>query len=304
MRLSIWPGTEHPWDELVATAQHAEATGWHGLWLADHFMNNAPRHERPLVPRLEAWTGLAGIAALTNNLRLGVLVSGNTYRHPAILAKMAATVDSISEGRHVLGIGSGWQENEHDAYGIELPSVPERLDRLEEACAVIKSLLTEQRTTFHGRHYQLLEAPCEPKGFPGGLGIPLLVGGGGERVTLRIAARYADQWNTWGLPELIAHKSQILSKHCDNYGRDPSTIERSAQVLVHLVDTPAAAEELRAQEMPMPAVIGTAGELAEIVARYREIGLDELIVPDRSLGASLQQRLDVMDRFRQEVFGG
>jgi F420-dependent oxidoreductase-like protein len=264
-------------------------------------MPDAPDGTRPLKARLEAWTTLAALAALTDRMRLGVLVSGNTYRHPAILAKMATTVDVVSGGRHVLGIGSGWQQNEHDAYGIELPAVPDRLDRLEEACEVITSLLRNPRTNFEGRHYRLVDAPCEPKPVAGGLGVPLLIGGGGERVTLRIAARYADQWNTWGLPQLIAHKTTVLERHCETIGRDPASIERSAQVIVHLADDPARLGELRAQEIPMPAMIGTANELAEIVASYREIGLDELIVPDRSLGETISERLETMDRLKEEV---
>ncbi len=303
MRLSIWPGTDHPFGELVATARHASQTGWDGIWLADHFMPDTPDGTRPLTPRLEAWTTLAALATLAEGLRVGVLVSGNTYRHPAIVAKMATTVDVISGGRHVLGIGSGWQVNEHDAYGIELPSVPDRLDRLEEACAVISSLLRNERTNFEGRHYHLVDAPCEPKPVAGGLGVPLLVGGGGERVTLRIAACYADEWNTWGLPELIAHKRSVLERHCESIARDPASLEISAQVIVHLEDDPERRSELRARDMPMPAMIGTAAELAEIVADYRAMGLDELIVPDRSLGRTISERLEAMDRLKDEVVG-
>jgi F420-dependent oxidoreductase-like protein len=301
MRLSIWPGTDHPFDELAATAAHAEQTGWDGIWLADHFMPDTADGTRPLTPRLEAWTTLAAIAARTDRLRLGVLVSGNTYRHPAIVAKMSTTVDTVSGGRHVLGLGSGWQQNEHDAYGIELPAVPERLDRLEEACEVITSLLRNERTNFAGRYYHLVDAPCEPKPVAGGLGVPLLIGGGGERVTLRIAARYADEWNTWGLPQLIAHKMTVLERHCETIGRDPGSIERSAQVIVHLADDPDRLRQLRGQETPVPAMIGTATDLAEIVASYRAIGLDELIVPDRSLGDTVSERLELMDRLKEEV---
>jgi F420-dependent oxidoreductase-like protein len=301
MRLSIWPGTDHPFGELVSTARHAERTGWDGVWLADHFMPDAPGGTRPLTPRLEAWTTLGALSALTDRVRLGVLVSGNTYRHPAVVAKMAATLDVVSGGRQVLGLGAGWQQNEHDAYGIEYPAVPDRLDRLEEACEVITSLLRNERTSFDGRHYHLADAPCEPKPVAGGLGVPLLIGGGGERVTLRIAARYADEWNTWGLPQLIAHKMTVLERHCETIGRDPASIKRSAQVIVLLADDPAQLRRLRAQEMPMPAMIGTAQELAETVASYREIGLDELVVPDRSLGETITQRLETMDRVKDEV---
>ena len=216
MRFSVWLGTQQAWDDLVTSAEHAERTGWDGLWLADHFMpNGAPSS----VPRLEAWTTIAAIAARVGRVRVGVLVTGNTYRHPAVLAKMAATVDHICEGRLVLGLGAGWQENEHEAYGIELPAVAERLARLDEACQVIRLLHSEERSNFEGRFYRLVDAPCEPK--PVQRPLPLLIGGGGEKTTMRIAARYADEWNCWGLPELMAHKSEVLERHCLEIGRDP-----------------------------------------------------------------------------------
>lgn len=303
MRLSIWPGTEHPWDEIAATARHAAATGWDGVWLADHFMPNAADGSRPLSPRLEGWCGIAALAGLVERVRLGVLVSGNTYRHPAVLANMAATVDHVCGGRFVLGLGAGWQHNEHDAYGIELPVPRERLQRLDEACEIVKSLLNEDVTDFEGLHYHLSGAVCEPKAVAGGLGIPLLVGGAGEQVTLRIAARYADEWNTWGLPELIAAKTEVLHRHCESVGRDPAAVGRSAQVLLFLVDDPSRAAQVRAGAAAtgMPFAVGSAAELAEVVAGYRRIGLDELVVPDRTLGASVGERLETMDRLREEV---
>ena len=124
MQFGIWLDMQQTWDELLGTAEHAERTGWDRIWVADHFM---PNGERSSAPRLEAWTTISGIAACIDRVRVGVLVTGNTYRHPAVLANMAATVDHLSEGRHVLGLGAGWQENEHESYGIELPEIPERL---------------------------------------------------------------------------------------------------------------------------------------------------------------------------------
>jgi F420-dependent oxidoreductase-like protein len=301
VRLSIWPGTENDWQEVLATARHAERTGWDGVWVADHFMQNMPDGSRPLTPRLEGWTAVAALAGLVGRVRVGVLVSGNTYRHPAVLANMAATVDQVSGGRLVLGLGAGWQQNEHDAYGIELPPPPERLRMLREACEVVKGLLRDERTTFEGAHYQLADAVCDPKAFPGGLGIPLLIGGSGERVTMRIAARYADAWNTWGLPEVIEAKTRVLARHCEELGRDAAAIERSAQVMVHLTEDAAERERLRVATGTLPSAAGGAAELAEVVAGYRAIGLDELIVPDRTLGGTLAERLETMDRFREEV---
>ena len=148
MQVSLWPSPTLPFHEVLALARHAEATGWDGLWYADHFMPNA---EDTSAPWPEAWMTLAGVGAQVPRIRLGTLVTGNTYRHPAVLAKMAATLDHMTEGRVVLGLGSGWQENEHRQYGIPFYTVKERLQRLEEACAVIKALFSESKAGFEGR---------------------------------------------------------------------------------------------------------------------------------------------------------
>jgi F420-dependent oxidoreductase-like protein len=223
MRFSVWPNPSQRFEEVLEIARHAEATGWDGLWYADHFM---PDGQNTLVPWPEAWTTLAALAASVPRLRLGPLVTGNTYRHPAVLAKMAATVDHVSGGRLVLGLGAGWQENEHRQYGIPFHTLRERLERLGEACEVIKSLFSNEKTTFKGRYYQLEDAVLEPK--PLQRPLPLLVGGGGEKVTLRIAARFADEWNVWGDVETLRRKMRILDVYCSEAGRDPRSIQRSA----------------------------------------------------------------------------
>ncbi len=205
MRYSFWPAPTHTFEETRQLAEHAEKQGWDGLWLADHFMPNA---EDTSAAWPEAWTTLSAIAATVPRLRLGTLVTGNTYRHPAVLAKMAATVDHISRGRLVLGLGSGWQENEHKKYGIEFGTVGERLEKLEEACQIIKGLFTGESMTFDGKYYQLENAPLEPK--PVQPTLPLMIGGGGEKVTLRITAQYADEWNVWGNVDELTHKMNIL----------------------------------------------------------------------------------------------
>jgi F420-dependent oxidoreductase-like protein len=295
MRFSIWLGTQQTWDELVGSAEHAERTGWDGVWVADHFMPNSQRSG----PRLEAWTTIAGIAACVDRLRVGVLVTGNTYRHPAVLAKMAATVDLISEGRLVLGLGAGWQQNEHEAYGLELPAVPDRLARLEEACQVIRLLHSQERSNFQGRFYNLVDAPCEPK--PLQRPLPLLVGGSGETVTMRIAARYAEEWNCWGLPEVMEHKFEVLEDHCRKLGRDPDSLARSAQALVLMSDDGAQLNRWSAETSAMPRIIGTPEEVAETMERYAKIGLNEFVVSDLTLGRDTNERRDNMDRFLDEV---
>ena len=160
MRFSFWPNPSQPFNDVLALAKHVESTGWDGIWYADHFMPNAPDTSAPWP---EAWTTLAALGASVPRIRIGTLVTGNTYRHPAVLAKMAATLDHITDGRVVLGLGAGWQENEHTQYGIPFYSTAERLARLNEACHVIKRLFSEPKANYDGRYYQLADASLEPK---------------------------------------------------------------------------------------------------------------------------------------------
>lgn len=295
MRFSLWPNAGNSWDETRELCRHAEATGWDGIWFADHFMPNAADVSAPTA---EAWTTVAALAAAVPRVRIGTLVSGNTYRHPAVLAKMAAQVDQISHGRAVLGLGAGWQENEHTAYGIPFYTVGGRLRRLEEACRAVKGLFTNERTTFEGRYYQLKDAPLEPK--PVQRPLPLLIGGGGEKVTMRIAAQYADEWNVWGTPETLRRKMAVLDQHCRDLGRDPKTLKRSAQALLFLSDDPAVLERARAG-MGMPVTAGSVDELRETMRQYAEAGVDEIVVPDRTLGRDAAQKKATMDRVIQEI---
>lgn len=298
MRLSLWTSSNQPWSEILATARHAESTGWDGLWVADHFMGSVPGPLPAEVPTLEAGSLVAALAAAVDRVRIGTLVYGNTYRHPAVLANMAATVDHVSGGRFVLGIGTGWQVNEHEQYGIELPPVGERVDRFAEAIQVVRSLLHEPTTTFHGDHYRLTDALCEPK--PVQERLPILVGARGDRM-LGIVARHADEWNTWGLPDHIAERSAALDRACEAAGRDPGEIARSAQALVMFTDDDAEADRLAAA-VPRPLLVGSPERMREVVAGYVEGGLDELIVPDFTFGPGAQ-KVDALDRFRTEVVG-
>ena len=297
MRFSFWPAPAQTWAEVASLAQHAEQTGWDGIWYADHFMPNA---EDTTAPWPEAWTTLAALAASVPRVRSGTLVSGNTYRHPAVLAKMAATLDHISGGRAVLGLGAGWQENEHQQYGIPFYTLAERLARLDEACQVIKALYNEPAANFDGRFYQLHQATLEPK--PVQQPLPLLIGGGGEKVTLKITARYADEWNVWGTVDTLRHKMEILDRHCDNVGRNPADIQRSAVALLFLSDDESFLERMRSVEIERPSIIGGVSEVKDIVAEYQAIGVDELIVPDFTLGSADQKRA-TMDTFIGEVAG-
>ena len=199
-------------------------------WAFDHFIPLGPD---PTGPQLEGWTLLAALAARTERLRVGLMVTGNIYRHPAVLAKIGATVDVISRGRLDFGIGAGWNELECRMYGIPFYTAGERIRRLGEACEVVKRLWTETVANFDGKYYQLDDARCEPKPlqkpYP-----PYVIGGSGEQLTLRVVAQYANIWNfVGGSVDTFRHKTEVLAQHCAAIGRDPKSIERSIQIRVN-----------------------------------------------------------------------
>src|SRR5579884_123188 len=202
-------------------------------WDFDHFIPLGPDSTGT---QLEGWTLLAALAAQTERLRVGLMVTGNTYRHPAVLANMGATVDVISHGRLDFGIGAGWNELESNMYGIPLYTPGERIRRLGEACEVIKLLWTEPVANFDGKYYQLRDARCEPKPVQKHY-TPFVIGGSGEQLTLRVVAKYADIWNfSGGSVDLFKHKQEVLDGYCKEIGRDPATIQRSIQRQVNYND--------------------------------------------------------------------
>jgi len=291
MRFSIWPTTGQPWQDVVDTVRHAEATGWDRAYLADHFMANSDDPAEAAVPLLEATAALAALAPLTSTIRLAPLVLGMTYRHPAAVANWAATLDHVSNGRLVLGLGAGWQVNEHEQYGIELPPPGPLVTRFHEGLRVIEGMLTQERTTVHGQHYRVTDALCEPKPVQGR--VPLLVGGKGDRM-LGIVARHADEWNMWGLPDAIAERSAMLDRQCEKAGRDPGTVARSCQALWFLGTDGDDARARAAASPARAAVGGTPEDLVEMVERWRDVGVDEVIVPDFTLGTGAEKR-EAMD---------
>jgi F420-dependent oxidoreductase-like protein len=300
MRFSIWPSPAQPWDDILDITAHCERTGWDGVYFADHFMPNDPGGGDPLDgDMLECWSVIAALAASVPRLRISPLVTSVTYRHPAVLAKIASAVDQVSGGRLTLGVGAGWQVNEHAAYGIALGSVRERMDRFDEAVQILRSLLTKPRTTFSGRYFELRDAPAQPA--PVQDRMPLLVGGAGERRTLRTAARYADEWNAWTTPELLAHKLSVLREHCEQVGRDPGEIHVSTQALLYLsTDEAWVAEKKRETSEARAVIVGTPSEVADIVASYAEAGADELIIPDGTLGPA-DRKKEACDLFMTEI---
>jgi F420-dependent oxidoreductase-like protein len=258
MRFAFKTSPQHTtWPDMLAVWQAADDIElFESGWTFDHFY---PIFSDSTGPCLEGWATLTALAQATRRLRMGVLVTGIPYRHPAVFANLVATVDIISGGRLELGIGAGWNEEESGAYGIELGSARERSDRFEEACAVLVGLLGPEATTsFTGRYYRLTDARCEPKPIqrphP-----PICIGGSGERRTLRTTARFAQHWNYVGGPvEEFKHKVSVLHDHCADVGRDPAEIRLSTHIRLSSPD------EL--------------GKVADEVAAFGEAGLDMAIV--------------------------
>jgi len=294
MRFGFWPAASNPWAEILTVARHAETSGWDRLWFADHFMPNADDTSAPVH---ESWTVLTALAVRVPRVQLGHMVAGNTYRHPALTAKMAAEIDIISGGRFILGLGAAWQENEHRAYGIHFGTVKERLDRLDEACAIVADLFRYQKTNFDGRHYQIADAPLEPK--PIQTPLPLMIGGGGEKRTLRIVAKHANEWNVWGDPDTLRHKNAVLDQHCADVRRDPADIQRSACALL-MYNFPQDALD-RAAASGRPILGGDRDTVLQTIRDYIDAGVDELILPDFTLGQNAFERTERMDQFINDI---
>ena len=289
-------------DGVVAMAAAAEDTGYDSVWVMDHFFQLPPMGG-PTAPMLDSYTLLGALAARTSRVRLGAMVTGVTYRNPAHLAKIVTTIDVISAGRAILGIGAAWYDVEHEGLGFDFPPVGERLDRLGEALQICRAMFTEEAPSFEGTYYRIHEARNVPPPVqPGGPAI--LVGGSGERRTLNLVAHYADMCNLFGDPATIAHKVEVLRSHCDAVGRDPSeiTVSRlSTLVLTANEEETAATQDFLRQvtgEDPTGSDVGTEDELVARVEELAAAGVDYFIfnvptgTPDtvRRVGAVLVDR--------------
>ena len=289
MKFSIWPRNDRSPSDLLTDVRAAEAAGWYGAWLADHYMPNTGDTTPARGDVYECWSLLPAMATVTSRIRIGTLVSPTSVHHPALLAKRAAAIDQLSGGRMVLGLGAGWQINEHYAYGIELEPPGKRVTRFDEAIQIVRALLSQDSVSFSGACYTITDAPCDPK--PVQSPLPLLVGTRSPRM-LRITARHADEWNTWGAPEVAAEGRAALLRACEETGRDPGTIKTSANAMV----------ELGEQAPPAGRGIGgSAQQLADTFGRYAELGFDEFIMPDWNLGDDPSQRADNVARIKAEA---
>ena len=298
MQFAVWPSYERPWDEVLTLARWAESAGFGGFWAADHFLQfGAADDDRGDGEVQECWTVLTAVGAAVPRLRLVSMVSPVTFHHPVVLTKRAVTADHVSGGRVVLGVGAGWQVNEHLAYGVELPAPGPRVDRFGEALQVIHGMLREDRFSFGGSYFQVDDVACRPK--PVGA-LPILVGSKGPRMA-RLTARWADEWNTWGDPTQLAERSALVEQACDSVGRDPATLTRSAQAVIVLLDDEADRAAAEAKAMPGQTLIGTAGQLVELLQQYVAMGVHEFAVPDFNLGRTGAERLEQYQRLHAEV---
>jgi F420-dependent oxidoreductase-like protein len=282
------------WTEWKNIVQWTEELGFESLWRSDHFFSffGASR----TIDSLDTMVAHTYTATASSRIRFGPLVLSMTFRHPAILARMAAAIDQLSNGRFILGVGAGWNTTEHEAYGIELPPVKQRMDNLEESVQVIKALFENDAATFDGKIYHLKDAPMNPK--PAQKPMELLIGGGGEQRTLRMVARYATEWNapiTQGL-EVFKHKSEVLEQHCEKEGRDPATIARSVmtgyisgenqaevdkKVQAAIASAP---ERFRRTDgrPPMTALWGTSAQIVEQIKEIEDAGISRIMLQHRS----------------------
>ncbi len=298
MKFSVWPAPGRAVEELLDLAKWADASGWFGFWFADHYMPNTGDESFSPGDVHEVWSILPAVAALTSTIRVGPLVSPTSVHHPAVLANRAVTLDHVSAGRMVLGLGAGWQINEHRAYGIELEPPKVRVDRFEEAIQIIRSLLDDDRTTFDGTHYTITDAPSDPRPIQDVL--PIVVGTKGPRMC-RITATHAQEWNTWGEPTTAAERLAIFDAACARVDVDPTTKHRSVQAMITFTSDQSIIDEIEASPRAEMAIAGSTERVLDAIGRWSESGFDEVIVPDFSFGDTAAERRDNFERFRDEV---
>jgi len=278
--LQLW-AQRTDWAGFRDSALAADDVGWDSVWTWDHLAAIFGPWEQPIF---EGWSVLAGLAPLTRRVRLGLMVGANTFRNPGHVAKLATTLDHLSDGRAVLGIGGAWFVREHEAYGIDFPPIGERLDRLDESVMLIRRLLDGERFSHEGRFYTFHDALCEPR--PIQPHLPILVGGSGPKKTLRTVALRADGWNTSGPIDEVRVRLDILEEHCAVVGRDMATIEKTISFPIVLRDDRAAAEAVYGamlthngvESMDSEPLLGSPTEVADTLRGYAALGFETVIV--------------------------
>ncbi|MFM2072102.1 MAG: hypothetical protein RLZZ623_2365 [Actinomycetota bacterium] len=281
MELASIDGAAEKWNRAVEIAVRAEALGYDSIWVYDHF-HNVPRPAHEAV--FECWTTIAAISQRTSRVRLGQMVGCNSYRNPGVLAKITSTVDIISGGRLDWGIGAGWYENEYKGYGFEFPKPKDRIGMLNETVEIVRSMWTQGETDYDGKYYKLSRANCDPKPLQSPHP-PIWIGGGGEQLTLRVVAKYADYSNFGGQPDEWARKREILKGHCAAVGRDEETIGKTWSPEVFIRETEAEIVAAGTQSLwaePFDKwragnLVGTPEQVCEKVQRYVDLGCSGFI---------------------------
>ena len=283
--LNLWSQASD-WPSFLGAARRADELGYDHVWTWDHVQAIFGDPDQPIW---EGYTALAAIAQATTRARLGLFVGANTFRNPGLVAKAIATIDHISGGRAIMGLGGAWFGHEHQSFGFDFGSgFGQRLDWLAEAVPIVRDLLDGREVTSTGPRYAIDHLRILPP--PVQAHVPVMIGGGGERKTLRIVAEHADMWNVFGTPEVVAHKDEILRRHCEDVGRDPEAIERTLGCKVTIRATEAEAERVRRAALehnrtPLSRVegdvsfwTGTAEQIAETMISYRKVGFDTFVV--------------------------
>jgi F420-dependent oxidoreductase-like protein len=286
-------------DSLREKVLTVEALGYDSFWVMDHF-HQIMTVGKPEEPMMEGWQTIAFLAGLTSKVKLGTMVTGNTYRYPSVLAKMGATLDVLSKGRLIMGIGAAWNEEEASAYGISFPTTKERLRRLDEAVQLILRMWTEDKADFEGKFYQLRGAYCNPKPIqkphP-----PILIGGSGEKRTLKTVAKYGDASNIFGSPDTVKRKLDILRGHCKDVGRDYDSIVKTKLGRIFFGDRESTEKMFVQSGVPVERVrefltCGTPEQIRQQVEAFRDAGIDYLI-----FSSDPRHELETITRFGKEV---
>jgi len=281
IRFGIASGQQlYKWAQLVELWKTADQLGYDSLWVSDHLY---PILVPDLAePNFEGWTTLSALSQHTSRAKVGALVNCNGFRNPCLTAKMSVTVDHVSGGRFVLGIGAGWFELEHKSLGFEFKPTPERLGALDESCRIIKSMFTNEKTTFRGKHYEVIDAVCSPESVQRPRP-PLMIAGQGEKVLLRIVAEHADMWNTQGSPERMRHFIEVMRRHGDKLGRDIDEIEMTVAIPLcykgskereeRATSLAATLGRTSAEEARKQMLIGGTQECLDTIEKYSKVGV-------------------------------
>ena len=293
------------WDEVKASTLAMDAGNWDSVWYADHFIPPGANREQEAMTAFEGLAVAATAAGITSKLRIGNLVLGNTYRNPAHVAKIAGTIDTMSEGRFTIAIGAGWYTREHQAYGWEFPSMKDRQDRFEEACKLIRDLIHSQEPVTHQGYYSVDDARLSPGNYDDSQPIPIMVGGTGPKRTLRTLARYGDVMNLDGWAgggmslKYYQHKASILDKHCEDCGRDPSEIRRTLLMPCYITEDKERIEQI-VKGLGEGTVAGSKQYIIDRIGEFQDAGIAEVMfggIPSGNVALLQQFEEDIISAF-------